>query len=71
MTQAATVQGLVQYRIGEGPVCKIPRGPIEVEVTGQDVTLSWETEETRQVAALPRQDFARYLAEKAIVYLNH
>lgn len=70
MTHTATVQGVVQYRIGEGPVCKVPYGPVEVEVSDMDVTLSWEADDTRQSAAMPRQEFARYLADKSILYLH-
>lgn len=67
MTQRAQVQGPVDYRLGDGPLQRVPRGEIEIEVGEADVTLSWDQDETRQSTAMPKADFARYLAAKAIV----
>jgi hypothetical protein len=41
------------YREGDGPDITIPPGPAQVEVTGQDVTVSWERDETRGATAIP------------------
>ncbi len=66
-TSKADVRGTVEYRLGDGPLCSVPRGPIEVEIAGNDVTLSWGSGQTRQSTAIPASDFSRYVASKAIV----
>lgn len=50
--QAQIRQGMT-YREGDGPEMPIPPGPAEVEVTGQDVTVSWERGDTRGATAIP------------------
>jgi hypothetical protein len=67
VTTPATIRGTVEYRLGDGPLCSVPKGPVEVETAGNDVTLSWGNDETRQSAAIPASDFSRYVAGKDIV----
>ena len=67
MTTTVTVQGLVQYRLGEGPLCTVPPGQVQVETAPTDVTLSWGDGETHQAAAMPASDFLRYVSSKAIL----
>lgn len=67
MISTAQVHGKVEYRLGEGPLLRVPAGPITIDMGDNDVTLSWEQEQTRQSAAMPRSDFARYLAARAII----
>lgn len=67
MTSNANVKGTVEYRLGDGPLCSVPHGPVEFERGANDVTLSWGTARTRQSAAIPASDFSRYVADKAIV----
>ena len=67
MTQLAHVQGKVEYRAGDGPLLRVPPGDVEIDVGQGDVTLSWGNDETRQSAAIPAADFARYLKARAIV----
>lgn len=67
MSTTADVKGIVEYRLGDGPLCSVPQGPIEVEPGADDVTLSWGNAHTRQSAAIPASDFSRYIASKAIV----
>ena len=69
MTHQARIVGTVEYRLGEGPNCVIPKGPVEIDLSAQDVTLSWETAETRQSRSMPKSDFGRYLASKDIELL--
>ncbi|MFO1277228.1 MAG: hypothetical protein U1F21_14740 [Sphaerotilus natans] len=66
-TSNARITGPVEYRLGDGPKCRIPRGPVEIQQTPQDVTISWESGDTHQNAALPQSEFRRYINEKAIV----
>lgn len=68
MTSAsADIKGIVEYRLGDGPLCSVPQGPVEIETGATDVTLSWGNADTRQSAAIPASDFSRYVADKAIV----
>ncbi len=66
MTTIVTVKGLVEYRVGDGPLCAVPLGSVEVETAPNDVTLSWGDGETHQFAAMPATDFLRYVSSKAI-----
>ena len=66
MTQLAQVTGTVEYRQGAGPPATIRPGPVDVEITPTDATLSWTEGETHGSAAMPLQDFRRYVARGAI-----
>jgi hypothetical protein len=46
---------------------RVPQGEVELVIGRSDVTLSWGNDDTRQSAAIPSTDFARYLADRAIV----
>jgi hypothetical protein len=66
-TANADIKGIVEYRLGDGPLCSVPQGPVEIETGATDVTISWGNAETRQSAAIPAGDFSRYVADKVIV----
>jgi hypothetical protein len=66
MTQHAQVTGKVEYRQGDGPTATIRPGPVEVETTPTDATLSWSEGETHGSAAIPIQDFRRYVSKGEI-----
>lgn len=66
MIQTANVVGKVEYRLGDGANAPIRRGPIEIETTQTDATLSWNDGETHANAAMPLTDFKRYVATGAI-----
>ena len=66
-TRTAQIVGKVEYREGDGPTIAIRPGPVEVELTINDATLSWEDEDTRGSAAMPLSEFKRYRSEGAIV----
>ncbi|MEF7612884.1 hypothetical protein V4F39_03105 [Aquincola sp. MAHUQ-54] len=66
MTQHAEIVGEVFYREGDGPQMVIRPGPVEIELTERDATLSWEDGEARGLAAMPLADYKRYVAEGAI-----
>jgi hypothetical protein len=67
MAKLADVRGKVEYRVGDGPLLRVPPGEIEIDLGPNDMTLSWGRGDTRQSTAMPSSDFARYLAAKAIV----
>ena len=66
MTQRAQVTGKVEYRQGDGPTATIRPGPVEIETTQTDATLSWTEGETHGSAAIPIHDFRRYVSKGAI-----
>lgn len=66
MTQEAQIVGKVEYREGDGQPIEIPIGPIEVETTITDATLSWIDGDTHGSAAIPIGDFQRYVARGTI-----
>lgn len=65
--QPAQIVGKVEYREGDGPKIAIRPGPIEVELTINDATLSWTDEDTHGSAAIPLTEFKRFCSEGAIV----
>lgn len=67
MSAPAQVRGKVEYRLGDGPLLRVPPGAIEIDIGRSDVTLTWDNGATRQSAAIPSSDFARYVDAKAIV----
>ena len=66
MAKNAQVTGKVEYREGDGPNITIRRGPVEVQTTPSDATLSWTDGETRGSAAMPIADFRVYVAKGMI-----
>ncbi|MDO9072816.1 MAG: hypothetical protein Q7U73_06095 [Rubrivivax sp.] len=66
MTQRAQIQGKVTYREGDGVQIAIRPGPVEVQATASDVTLSWTDGQTHGSAAMPIGDFRRYVSEGLI-----
>jgi hypothetical protein len=66
MAQQAQVKGKVEYREGDGTNISIRRGPVEVQTTPTDATLSWSDGETRGSAAMPIGDFRAYVAKGMI-----
>lgn len=66
ITLAAEVVGTVEYREGEGVALEVRRGIIDIEVTGMDAVLSWADENYRSEAAVPFENFSRYVSDGAI-----
>ncbi len=69
MSQAARINGTVEYREGDGASIAIRPGPCEVEATELDVTISWTDGDTHGSAAMPLTDFKRFVASGAIELL--
>jgi hypothetical protein len=66
MIQNARITGSVEYREGDGPNIVIRPGPIQVEETALDATLSWTDLDSHGSAAMPLSDYRKYVASKAI-----
>ena len=66
MAQAAQVTGKVEYRQGDGVNLTIRPGPVDVQTTPTDATLSWADGETHGSAAMPIGDFRSYVAKGLI-----
>ena len=66
MAQRAQINGKVEYREGDGVYMTIRPGPVEVETTPSDATLSWSDGATHGSAAMPIDDFRAYVADGVI-----
>lgn len=66
MTQTATIVGKVEFRPGDGAMMRIPEGPVDIDMTRTEATLSWTDGESRGAAAMPLAEFRRYVAKGAI-----
>jgi hypothetical protein len=66
MSQEARIKGKVEYRQGDGTTATIRPGPVEVQTTPSDATLSWADGDTRNAAAMPIADFKAYVAKGEI-----
>jgi hypothetical protein len=66
MSQSAQIVGKVEFREGDGPNMPIRPGPVDIDTTAADATLSWADGDTRGAATIPLADFKRYVAEGAI-----
>ena len=67
-TQSAHITGTVEYREGDGPMILIRPGPVGVQITATDVTLSWTDGETRGAAAMPVNIFRNYVSLGAVKF---
>jgi len=67
MSQIATIVGHVTYTPGDGVPLVIPQGPVEVDLTFDSATLSWEAEsKVVGLAAIPRTQFDDYVQDGKI-----
>ena len=66
MSANARVKGNVEYRAGDGPLIAIPMGPLEVELNPDSAVLSWGDAGNPQIAAIPLEEYERYIAEGLI-----
>ncbi|OPF62826.1 hypothetical protein [Hydrogenophaga sp. H7] len=64
--QTGFIVGKVEFRPGDGALMRIPKGPVEIETTRLEATLSWVEGETHGAAAMPLTDFKRYVTKGAI-----
>jgi hypothetical protein len=64
--QTGFIVGKVEFRPGDGALMRIPKGPVEIETTKLEATLSWVEGETHGAAAMPLTDFKRYVTKGAI-----
>ena len=71
MSQRAIIRGEVSFRAGDGPLLPIPDGPVEMELAPDSVTFSWlESGGTHESAAIPRDEYERYVKEGRIKLVN-
>ena len=63
MAANAKVVGELEYRAGDGPLLRVPPGPVEIEVAQDSAVLSWGDQGKVQSTAIPIDDYRRYLRE--------
>ena len=67
MTRHAHITGTVTYTPGEGAPLTIPKGPVDLEMAPDSVTLSWTADnDATGSAAIPLDTYQRYLREGKI-----
>ena len=66
MSQQALIRGEVNFRAGDGMLMPIPNGPVDIEVSDDSVTLGWIDGPNPGSAAIPRDEYQRYLEEGKI-----
>jgi hypothetical protein len=66
MAQEARITGKVEYRNGDGATATIRPGPVEVQTTPVDATLSWAEGDTRSAAAIPLDEYEAYVEQGQI-----
>ena len=66
MIKSARIIGKVEYREGDGANITIRPGPCEVDETAMDATISWTDGDSHGSAAMPIDDYRRYVSSKAI-----
>ncbi len=67
MPQFATILGHVTYTPGDGVPLTIPRGRVEVDLSPDSATLSWEaTDGVVGLTAIPRTQFDEYVQDEKI-----
>jgi len=65
-TIAGEVVGTVEYGEGDGAPREVRRGLVEIEVSRMDTVFSWRDENYRGQAAVPFQNFTKYVSDGAI-----
>jgi hypothetical protein len=71
MSQHAIIRGEVCFRAGDGVLLPIPDGPVDIELSDDSVTLSWEEGAGNPAsAAITRDEYERYLKEGKIRLLQ-
>ncbi|SCK26696.1 hypothetical protein VAR608DRAFT_2185 [Variovorax sp. HW608] len=66
MAANARVKGNVEYRAGDGPLIAIPEGPLEVQLNADSAVLSWGEGHSAQIAAIPLDEYERYVQQGLI-----
>jgi len=67
MSDHAIIRGEVCFRAGDGVLLPVPDGPVDIEVADDSVTLGWhDAEGNAGSAAIPRDDYERYVSEGKI-----
>jgi hypothetical protein len=66
MAANARVKGNVEYRAGDGPLIAIPEGPLEVQLNADSAVLSWGEGRSAQIAAIPLEEYERYVQQGLI-----
>ena len=57
----ANVCGVVEFRAGDGPMVRIPEGPVQVVLADDSAVIHWEEEGAALNAAIPLVDYEEHL----------
>ncbi|VWX59308.1 conserved hypothetical protein [Burkholderiales bacterium 8X] len=66
MPANAKVIRSIEYRAGDGPMVEIPEGLLEVNLHDDSAVLSWDDGGSPQTAAIPLEEYERFVREGRI-----
>jgi len=65
--QNAHIQGVVEFRAGDGPMVRIPPGPVQIVLAEDSAVIHWEEQGNAMNAAIPLTDYQEHVEAGRIV----
>lgn len=62
----AHIRGVVEFRAGDGPLMRIPEGPVLVVLGDDSAVIHWEDGGAVLNTAIPREDYEEHLQAQRI-----
>jgi hypothetical protein len=56
----ARISGCVEFRAGDGPMMRIPEGPVHIVLAEDSAVIHWEEEGAALNTAIPRIDYEEH-----------
>ena len=63
----AHIRGVVEFRAGDGPMVRIPEGPVQVVLAEDSAVIHWEEGGAALNTAIPRIDYDEHVEAGRIV----
>lgn len=63
----AHIRGLVEFRAGDGPMVRIPEGPVQIVLAEDSAVIHWEEGGAALNTAIPRTDYDEHVEAGRIV----
>jgi len=60
------IRGVVEFRAGDGPMVRIPEGPVQVVLGEDSAVIHWEEAGAALNAAIPLVDYEEHLEAQRI-----
>lgn len=62
----AHIRGVVEFRAGDGPMVRIPEGPVQIVLADDSAVIHWLEEGAGLNAAIPRVDYEEHVKAQRI-----